>query len=161
MSALFHFPITINMNPCIGETSGGIGKFGFNSYDLMTFLLLTFNAIGNVIVNTNKNENNNNNNDFQAMLGTINSNSDDVITDQTNMNGAMIVVPPAGPPVVVPTAGRSVRGLNNETIFRNGTIINGNVTTHGLVHSGSICENGTFTNCFQDFQGSPRNEYRF
>lgn len=48
------------------DCPGGEGKFGFNSYDLLTFAVLSFNIVSNVITNTNKNENNNNNNDNQV-----------------------------------------------------------------------------------------------
>ena len=101
-----------------GETSpscpGGIGNFGFNSYDLLTFSILVMGAVSSaVIVNTNKNENNDNNNDLQASFGDINTNNQMASADQTNTNMAMIISPPAGPPVVIPLGGR---------MLRNGTI---------------------------------------
>ena len=77
------------------DCPGGIGSFGFNSYDLLTLMVLSFNIVGNAIVNTNKNENNNNNNDQQASLGTINTNENSVVADQTNMNMAIITVLPS------------------------------------------------------------------
>ena len=119
---------------------GGIGNFGFNSYDMMTFSLLVMGAVTSaVIVNTNKNENNDNNNDLEAAFGQINTNNQMASSDQTNMNMAIITVPPTGTPVVVP-AGRM---LDNKTmaflpetrfpdfyweseqfqVFENGTII--------------------------------------
>ena len=55
-----------------------------------------------VIVNTNKNENNDNNNDLQASFGDINTNNQMASADQTSTNMAMIISPPAGPPVVIP-----------------------------------------------------------
>ena len=82
---------------------GGIGNFGFNSYDLLTFSILVMGAISSaVIVNTNKNENNDNNNDLQASFGQINTNNQMASADQTHTNMAMIISPPAGPPVVIP-----------------------------------------------------------
>jgi hypothetical protein len=53
------------------DCPGGEGKFGFNSYDLLTFSVLSFNIISNVITNTNKNENNNNNNDNQVSKNNL------------------------------------------------------------------------------------------
>ncbi len=53
------------------DCPGGEGKFGFNSYDLLTFAVLSFNIVSNVITNTNKNENNNNNNDNQVSIQSL------------------------------------------------------------------------------------------
>ncbi len=53
------------------DCPGGEGKFGFNSYDLLTFAVLSFNIVSNVITNTNKNENNNNNNDNQVSIQSV------------------------------------------------------------------------------------------
>ena len=76
---------------------GGIGNFGFNSYDLLTFSILVMGAVSSaVIVNTNKNENNDNNNDLQASLGEIQTNNQMATSDQTSTNMAMITVPPSG-----------------------------------------------------------------
>lgn len=85
---------------------GGVGQFGFNSYDLLTLTVLTFSMVGNVIVNSNKNENNNNNNDLQASFGSVTSNKESATSQQTNTNGAMIISPPFGPPIVIPTGRR-------------------------------------------------------
>ena len=72
---------------------GGIGNFGFNSYDLLTFSILVMGAVSSaVIVNTNKNENNDNNNDLQASFGDINTNNQMASADQTSTNMAMITV---------------------------------------------------------------------
>ena len=76
---------------------GGIGNFGFNSYDLLTFSLLVMGAVSSaVIVNTNKNENNDNNNDLQASFGQLTTNNQMASGEQTSTNMAMITVPPAG-----------------------------------------------------------------
>ena len=72
---------------------GGIGNFGFNSYDLLTFSILVMGAVSSaVIVNTNKNENNDNNNDLQASFGDINTNNQMASADQTSTNMATITV---------------------------------------------------------------------
>ena len=54
---------------------GGKGRFGFNSYNLLTFSILSFNLAANLISNANNNLNNNNNNNNQNDLGTVSSNS--------------------------------------------------------------------------------------
>ena len=48
------------------DCPSGTGTFGFNSYDLLTAVVIGFGVVANVIVNSNKNENNNNNNDLQV-----------------------------------------------------------------------------------------------
>ena len=48
------------------DCPSGAGTFGFNSYDLLTAVVIGFSVVANVIVNSNKNENNNNNNDLQV-----------------------------------------------------------------------------------------------
>ena len=78
---------------------GGVGNFGFNSYDLMTFGLLAMGAVSSaVIINTNKNENNNNNNDLQASIGGLTTNVQMSSADQTTTQMATITVPPTGVP---------------------------------------------------------------
>ena len=69
-------------------------------------MLMSFNHVSNVIVNTNNNRNNNNNNDFQASLGSINTNQNDVEATQTGSTMTMITVTPVGVPIVTP--GRSL-----------------------------------------------------
>ena len=54
---------------------GGKGRYGFNSYNLLTFSILSFNLAANLISNANNNLNNNNNNNNQNDLGTVSSNS--------------------------------------------------------------------------------------
>ena len=84
------------------DCPGGVGNFGFNTYNLLTFMLMSFNHVSNVIVNTNNNRNNNNNNDFQATFGAINSNNNDVEATQTGSTMTMITVTPVGVPIVMP-----------------------------------------------------------
>jgi hypothetical protein len=81
---------------------GGAGKFGFNTYNLMAFMLMSFNQVSNVIVNSNNNRNNNNNNDFQATFGSVNTNTQTAEATQTGSTMTMITVPPTGTPIVVP-----------------------------------------------------------
>ncbi|XP_023326847.1 uncharacterized protein LOC111700212 [Eurytemora carolleeae] len=97
------------------ECPGGSGKFGFNSYNLLAFLLMSFNQVSNVIVNTNNNRNNNNNNDFQATYGSINTNQQSSEATQTGSTMTMITVPPTGTPIVVPIG----RLLSNGRILLN------------------------------------------
>ena len=73
---------------------GGVGNFGFNTYNLMAFMLMSFNHVSNILVNTNNNQNNNNNNDFQASFGSINTNQQTSEATQTGSTMTMITVPP-------------------------------------------------------------------
>ena len=61
---------------------GGVGNFGFNSFNFMTFVLLTLNAVAN----TNNNINNNNNNNIDINYNTINQDSNNVVSNSENMN---------------------------------------------------------------------------
>ena len=148
---------------------GGVGNFGFNSYDLLTFGLMVMGAVSSaVIVNTNKNENNDNNNDLQTSLGQLTTNVQMASADQTSTNGAMITVPPTGTPIVVPVGrffpdgrvellpGVQIPGVSWMTdelqVFDDGVIIemglNGTSTsdrrTRGLVAFGTIDEQNVF-----------------
>ncbi|XP_043207283.1 homeobox protein 2-like [Amphibalanus amphitrite] len=66
------------------------GLFGFNTYNFLTFMLLAFNAVANVINNINNNNRNNNNNNND----NINSNSNNVATNSANGNQIMVIIPP-------------------------------------------------------------------
>ena len=44
---------------------------GFNSYNLLTFIVLAFNAVSNAIANINNNDNNNNNNNNKNDIGSV------------------------------------------------------------------------------------------
>ena len=79
-----------------------MGNFGFNTYNLLAFMLMSFNQVSNVIVNANNNRNNNNNNDFQASFGSINTNQNDVEATQTGSTMTMITVSPVGVPIIMP-----------------------------------------------------------
>ena len=61
---------------------GGVGNFGFNSFNFMTFVLLTLNAVAN----TNNNINNNNNNNIDINYNTINQDSNNLVSNSENMN---------------------------------------------------------------------------
>ena len=69
---------------------GGVGNFGFNSFNFMTFVLLTLNAVANV--NNNVNNNNNNNNDVN--YNTINQDSNNLVSNSENTNMVMAVILP-------------------------------------------------------------------
>ena len=69
---------------------GGVGNFGFNSFNFMTFVLLTLNAVANV----NNNINNNNNNNVDINYNTINQDSNSVISNSENMNMVMAMILP-------------------------------------------------------------------
>ena len=87
---------------CDNKT-GEKGRFGFNSYNLLTFAILSYNVVSNIISNVNNNANNNNNNDNLLNFGSSNVAESETSADNSNKNMLMITVPPAGPPVVVPT----------------------------------------------------------
>ena len=84
------------------DCPGGVGNFGFNTYNLLAFMLMSFNQVSNVIVNSNNNRNNNNNNDFQASFGSVNTNQNDVEATQTGSTMTMITVSPIGVPIIMP-----------------------------------------------------------
>ena len=69
---------------------GGVGNFGFNSFNFMTFVLLTLNAVAN----TNNNINNNNNNNVDINYNTINQDSNSVVSNSENTNMVMAVILP-------------------------------------------------------------------
>ena len=69
---------------------GGVGNFGFNSFNFMTFVLLTLNAVAN----TNNNINNNNNNNNDINYNTINQDSNNIVSNSENTNMVMAVILP-------------------------------------------------------------------
>ena len=96
------------------DCPGGVGNFGFNTYNLLAFMLMSFNQVSNVIVNSNNNRNNNNNNDFQASFGSVNTNQNDVEATQTGSTMTMITVSPIGVPVITPGYAKNIlRYLSN------------------------------------------------
>ena len=54
---------------------GGNGKFGFNSYQFLTNIVLGFSAVSSIIANINNNLNNNNNNNNQNDVGNVQGSS--------------------------------------------------------------------------------------
>ena len=81
---------------------GGVGNFGFNSFNFMTFVLLTLNAVAN----TNNNINNNNNNNVDINYNTINQDSNNVVSNSENMN--MVTA------TILPVPGRRSLNLLNK-----------------------------------------------
>ena len=75
---------------CSSEQDDGIGNLGFNSFNFLTFMILTFNAITNV--NNNINNNNNNNNDVS--LNSISQTSSNTISNSDNSNDIMVMILP-------------------------------------------------------------------
>lgn len=69
---------------------GGVGNFGFNSYNLLTFALQVFNGV----INTINNMNNNNNNDNINAGNNANSNYNEQNSNVMSMSMLVIVVPP-------------------------------------------------------------------
>ncbi len=58
-----------------------MGNLGFNSFNFMTFVLLTLNAVAN----TNNNINNNNNNNVNINYNTINQDSNNVVSNRKDL----------------------------------------------------------------------------
>jgi len=73
-------------SPC----PSGVGRFGFNSFNFLTFMVMVFNAVANV--NNNINNNNNNNNDIN--LNSISQDSNSVVSNSDNMNSVMAMILP-------------------------------------------------------------------
>ena len=73
-----------------GQVDNSIGNLGFNSFNFLTFMILTFNAVTNV--NNNINNNNNNNNDVS--LNSISQTSSNTISNSDNSNDIMVMILP-------------------------------------------------------------------
>jgi len=73
-------------SPC----PSGVGNFGFNSFNFLTFMVMTFNAVANV----NNNINNNNNNNQDINLNSISQDSNSVVSNSDNMNTVMATILP-------------------------------------------------------------------
>ena len=71
-------------------SGGGKGQFGFNSYNLLTFVILSYNIVSNIISNVNNNANNNNNNDNLFNFGMSNEAETSTSADNANKNMIMI-----------------------------------------------------------------------
>ena len=84
-------------SPC----PSGVGRFGFNSFNFLTFMVMVFNAVANV--NNNINNNNNNNNDIN--LNSISQDSNSVVSNSDNQNTVMAMI--------LPVPGRKRRKRSN------------------------------------------------
>ena len=73
-----------------GQVDNSIGNLGFNSFNFLTFMILTFNAVTNV--NNNINNNNNNNNDVS--LNSISQSSSNTVSNSDNSNDIMVMILP-------------------------------------------------------------------
>ena len=73
-------------SPC----PSGVGRYGFNSFNFLTFMVLVFNAVANV----NNNINNNNNNDNDINLNSISQDSNNVVSNSDNENTVMAMILP-------------------------------------------------------------------
>lgn len=118
---------------------GGKGRFGFNSYNLLTFAILSYNIVSNIISNVNNNANNNNNNDNLLNFGSSNVAESSTSADNSNKNMLMITVPPAGPPVVVPTG----KFLSNGTIILNNGLDRSGASWYLPNQGWKVFDNGT------------------
>ena len=67
------------------DCPGGNGKYGFNTYNLLTTMLLGFNAVSNLYANLNSNNNNNNNNNNDNDFGSVSGNANDVSVQNNYM----------------------------------------------------------------------------
>ena len=119
--------------------TGGKGSFGFNSYNLLTFAILSYNIVSNIISNVNNNANNNNNNDNLYNFGSTNVAESSTSADNSNKNMIMITVPPAGPPIVVPTG----KVLSNGSILLNKGLEEEGVSWHLPQQGWRVFDNGT------------------
>ncbi|KAK3862245.1 hypothetical protein Pcinc_031876 [Petrolisthes cinctipes] len=102
---------------------GGVGSYGFNSYNFLTFSLQVFNGVINAINNINNNNNNNNDNS----QNNIQVNTDQVSSNSNSANAVL---------VIIPNKRKRKRRHNNNNInnhtschFSNGTNTNNNHTT--------------------------------
>ena len=68
----------------------GTGFLGFNTYSLLTTILLVFNAIANTLNNINNNNNNNNNDNND----NVNVNANNAESNSNSMSMLVVVVPP-------------------------------------------------------------------
>ena len=67
------------------DCPGGNGKYGFNTYNLLTSMLLGFNAVSNLYANIINNNNNNNNNNNDNDFGSVSGNANDVSVQNNYM----------------------------------------------------------------------------
>ena len=75
---------------CSSQGDDSIGNLGFNSFNFLTFMILTFNAV----VNVNNNINNNNNNNNDVSLNSISQSSSNTVSNSDNSNDIMVMILP-------------------------------------------------------------------
>ncbi|XP_023346288.1 hybrid signal transduction histidine kinase E [Eurytemora carolleeae] len=95
------------------DCPGGTGKYGFNSYNLLTSMLLGFNTVSNLYANLNNNNQNNNNNNNDNDFGSVQANANDVSVSNNYMSLVITIVPPIGPPIPVIVG----RALQSGSVF--------------------------------------------
>ena len=81
---------SLNDKKCSEGGDSSIGNFGFNSFNFLTFMILTFNAVANI--NNNINNNNNNNNDIS--LNSVSQTSSNTVSNSDNSNDIMVMILP-------------------------------------------------------------------
>ena len=97
-----------------GQVDNSIGNLGFNSFNFLTFMILTFNAITNV--NNNINNNNNNNNDVS--LNSISQTSSNTISNSDNSNDIMVMILPMPGGRKKRSLPKNVDGISDATILK-------------------------------------------
>ena len=78
------------LQKCPSQGDDSIGNLGFNSFNFLTFMILTFNAVTNI--NNNINNNNNNNNDIS--LNSISQTSSSSVSNSDNSIDIMVKILP-------------------------------------------------------------------
>ena len=68
----------------------GVGNYGFNSFNFLTFMVM----VANVVANVNNNINNNNNNNNDINLNSVTQDSNSVVSNSDNMNSIMAEILP-------------------------------------------------------------------
>jgi hypothetical protein len=102
----------------------GVGNLGFNSFNFLTFMVLTFNAIAN----TNNNINNNNNNDNDINLNSISQDSNNAVSNSDNSNTVMVMIlPMPGKRSAEKFSGNHFCPITNSTINVQQLIAAGNI----------------------------------
>ena len=76
----------VKRTPC----PSGVGNYGFNSFNFLTFMVM----VANVVANVNNNINNNNNNNNDINLNSITQDSNSVVSNSDNMNSIMAEILP-------------------------------------------------------------------
>ena len=96
-----------------GCAGSAVGNLGFNSFNFLTFMVMTFNAVAN----TNNNINNNNDNNNDINMNSISQDSNNVVSNSDNMNMIMVMILPVGGKRSLP---RVKQLFNNNKCSNNG-----------------------------------------